>query len=176
MGSKVSENEPRVVMNHLRRIVRALRVSARAAEKESGLSGAQLFVLQSLAEAPASSMSELAARTATDQSSVSVVVSRLVERGLVSRHEARDDARRFEIRLTAAGRTLRHKTPQLVQARIVGAIQALPRSSRAELARLLGELVAKLDLDGQPQMFFEEEPPSGARPARTARRRVHARA
>jgi DNA-binding MarR family transcriptional regulator len=176
MGSKVSDGEARVVMNHLRRIVRALRVSARAAEKESGLSGAQLFVLQSLAEAPASSMSELAARTATDQSSVSVVVARLVQRGLVSRHEAKADARRFEIRLTAAGKMRRRRTPELVQARIVAAILALPRSSRAELARLLGELVARLDLDGEAEMFFEEEAREAGPPRKPGTRRLHARA
>ena len=36
------------VMDALRRVVRALRVSARAAERRFGISGAQLFVLEKL--------------------------------------------------------------------------------------------------------------------------------
>src|SRR5580658_6655719 len=75
----------RVVMDALRRVVRALRLTARDAERSAGISGAQLFVLQSLADQAAASLNELAERTLTDQSSVSVVVKRLVARRLVAR-------------------------------------------------------------------------------------------
>src|SRR5215217_2732988 len=63
----------RAVLDAIRRIVRVLRVSSRAAEKQVGLSGAQLFVLHKLEDAPALSLNELADRTRTHQSSVSVV-------------------------------------------------------------------------------------------------------
>ena len=72
-------------MNAVRSIVRAFRVNTRAIELKMGISLAQLFVLQQLTERPADSLNELAERTATHQSSVSVVVRRLVERGFVSR-------------------------------------------------------------------------------------------
>src|SRR6516165_4152555 len=90
----------RAVMDSLRRIVRGLRLSARDAERSAGISGAQLFVLQSLAEERASSLNDLADRTLTDQSSVSVVVKRLTDRKLVARKAAADDARRIELSLT----------------------------------------------------------------------------
>jgi len=55
--------------------VQALRVSSRAAERDVGLSAAQLFVLDRLAGADqALCVNELAQRTLTHQSSVSVVV------------------------------------------------------------------------------------------------------
>jgi DNA-binding MarR family transcriptional regulator len=72
-------------MNAVRGIVRALRMNTRAIELKMGISLAQLFVLQQLADRPADSLNDLADRTATHQSSVSVVVRRLVQRGLVSR-------------------------------------------------------------------------------------------
>src|SRR5580692_3701743 len=75
----------RSVVDGLRRIFRELRLSARGAERGAGISGAQLFVLQSLAQGSAASLNELADRTLTDQSSVSVVVKRLVTRGMVAR-------------------------------------------------------------------------------------------
>ena len=62
-----------------------LRVASRAAERDVGLGAAQLFVLHKLEEAPRLSLNELAERTRTHQSSVSVVVRRLVNRGLVAR-------------------------------------------------------------------------------------------
>src|SRR5262249_57939376 len=100
-----------MVLDSLRRIVRSFRVSARAVEGRLGISAAQLFVLHQLAESDASSIDELAARTLTHQSSVSVVVSRLAERGLVIRRTARDDARRTEIALSAAGRAVAARPP-----------------------------------------------------------------
>src|SRR5579884_4475089 len=91
-------------MNAVRSIVRALRINTRAIELKMGISLAQLFVLQQLAERSAASLNELADRTATHQSSVSVVVRRLVERGFVSRTSSTTDKRRIEIELTPEGR------------------------------------------------------------------------
>src|SRR5579885_2762018 len=93
-------------MNAIRSIVRALRINTRAIELKMGISLAQLFVLQQLAERPADSLNELAERTATHQSSVSVVVRRLVERGYVSRTASSADKRRIEIELTPEGQRL----------------------------------------------------------------------
>ncbi|MGZ3406901.1 MAG: MarR family transcriptional regulator, partial [Polyangia bacterium] len=85
------------VLDSIRRIVRLLREGSRASEESVGLSAAQLFVLQKLDPEQPLSLNELAARTLTHQSSVSVVVSRLVERGLVLRRPAASDARRLEL-------------------------------------------------------------------------------
>ena len=57
-----------MVLDSLRRIVQALRgESSRRAEQDLGVSGAQLFVLDALALAPALSVNELAYRTRTHQ-------------------------------------------------------------------------------------------------------------
>src|SRR5579885_2556290 len=74
-----------LVVDALRRLVRELRDSARLAQGRTAITGAQLFVLRALAAEPGLSINELAERTMTHQSSVSVVVSRLVARGLVTR-------------------------------------------------------------------------------------------
>jgi DNA-binding MarR family transcriptional regulator len=147
-------------------------VSARSAEKATGLSGAQVFVLQKLAEAPAASLGDLALRTATDQSSVSVVVSRLVARRLVARHESKKDGRRVEIGLTEAGRRVLRRSPKVIQDQLLQALERMPRASRRTLGVALGELVANMNLDDEVAMFFEEEP--AARRSRPVRR-AHAR-
>jgi DNA-binding MarR family transcriptional regulator len=145
-------------MDALRRIVRALRISARAAEGRLGISGAQLFVLHQLADRDASSIDELAARTVTHQSSVSVVVSRLAARGLVARRSAPDDARRTEIALTAAGRALLRKSPESGQARLIAGLEHLGSEERRTLAHSLATLVRALEASHQaPAMFFEDE-------------------
>src|SRR3954468_12678414 len=94
------------ILDSIRRLVRLLRVSDRQAQAELGVSGAQLFVLTELGKTPALSLNELAAPARTDQSAVSVVDTRLVEAGLVTRDRDERDARRLVLHLTRAGRAL----------------------------------------------------------------------
>src|SRR5438270_873252 len=83
-----------------------------------GISGAQLFVLHEVGKTPALSLSDLAERTRTDQSSVSVVVSRLVEGGYITRERDRRDARRLVLTLTKNGRAIAEKSPPVAQEKI----------------------------------------------------------
>jgi len=166
MGSHTSGH----VLDAIRRIVQALRESSRDAERRVGLSGAQLFVLHALEESPGLSMNELAARTRTHQSSVSVVVSRLTRDGLVERRTAAGDARRAEIRLSPGGRSRLHRSPRTAQERLIATVDAMPAADRARLAAALDHLVRGMSLPRErPSMFFEES----HRPKKT-RRRTHA--
>jgi DNA-binding MarR family transcriptional regulator len=147
------------VLDSFRRIIRALRIGSRAAEKQAGLSGAQLFVLDTLSKHPAQSLNELADRTRTHQSSVSVVVQRLVDRRLVSRHQSDADARRLELSISPLGRELLHDAPDLAQHRLIHALDRLPVADQTRLAKLLSQLVERMgEAETTPQMFFEDEP------------------
>jgi DNA-binding MarR family transcriptional regulator len=148
-----SADDAGAVLDSLRHLVRALRAAP---------SGAQLFVLHTLARGRAGrSVNELAAETLTDQSSVSVVVARLVERGLVSRRVSKEDARRVELSITAAGRATLRKAEKPPQVRLVAAIRALPPSELAPTARALSRLVAAIGAptDEPAPMFFAEDQP-----------------
>src|SRR5262245_39980439 len=91
------------VLESIRQIVRSLRVASRASERDVGLSAAQLLVLQQLGSGMALSLNDLAARTQTHQSSTSVVVAKLVSRGLIKRSRAKEDGRQINLVLTPAG-------------------------------------------------------------------------
>jgi DNA-binding MarR family transcriptional regulator len=133
------------------------------------LSGAQLFVLQQLAEQPAQSLNELALRTRTHQSSVSTVVTRLVGRGLVSRRRADDDGRRLVLELSPAGRDLLTGAPETAQTRLIAALERLPRSELAALTANLEGLVAALGMEAEPAPLFFESPEEPGRPGRSGR-------
>jgi DNA-binding MarR family transcriptional regulator len=161
----------RAVLDALRRVVRELRLSARDAERGAGISGAQLFVLQTLAQRPASSLNDLALRTLTDQSSVSVVVGRLVDRNLVTRKASRGDARRVELRATPAGRRLLARCPEPTQARLLFALGRMSDGELESLRRGLGALVREMGIENEePRMFFEEPHPPPGEPSARARR------
>lgn len=149
------------VIDSIRRILHVLRASARRADAlPGGVTGAQLFVLQTLADGPVRSLNELATRTFTHQSTVSVVVRRLVERGLIIRRRSSDDARRLELQLSPRGRKLVRRSPPMAQHRLIRGLHALSRREARELARLLARLVELMGAaHGTPAMFFEPQTP-----------------
>lgn len=151
-------------MDNLRRVVRALSTSARNVSTH-GLSGAQLFVLRQIAVAPSLSLGELAERTLTGQSTVSEVVTRLVDRGLVARVSSATDARRAELTLTARGRRAVDGTEPTTQERLAHGLALLPSARRLALADALDEWLDASGLgDVTVGMFFDK----GDGPARTA--------
>ena len=145
-------------MDAVRAVVRALRINTRAIELEIGISLAQLFVLQQVAQRPATSLNDLAERTATHQSSVSVVVRRLVERGLVTRRADSADKRRVQIALTPAGEKLLEGAPETIQVRLMSALEQLAPTERKELAALLTKWLdtAKISYASPPMMGEED--------------------
>src|SRR6476661_1414724 len=144
------------VFNSLRRLVHALHNASRDTERRLGVTGAQLFVLTQLRATPSLSINALAERTMTHQSTVSVVVRRLVRRKLVKKVRAQDDARRVELTLTAAGIGLLKRAPEVLQVRLANAIGALGALQRRALARGLEHLVSELGVgNAPPAMFFE---------------------
>jgi DNA-binding MarR family transcriptional regulator len=146
------------VLEPLTALIGAFRVATRVVERRLGISAAQLFVLQKLAEGPVGSLNELAARTFNHQSSVSVVVARLLARGFVTRSIFPDDARRVTIALTAAGRAVLRKAPEPLQARLLDGIGRMPRTERKALARSLERLVREAGIaGGTAATLFDEE-------------------
>src|SRR4051794_39082445 len=109
--SDSAKTESKEILDSLRRIVRALRLSSSNSERELGLSSAQLFVLQKLAECDGMCINDLAEKTLTHQSSVSVVVTKLTQRGLVESQRSAEDGRKSFVSITAGGKNLIRNAP-----------------------------------------------------------------
>ncbi|HEX2656684.1 MAG TPA: MarR family winged helix-turn-helix transcriptional regulator [Polyangia bacterium] len=159
-GTALADPSTRAVLDGIRHIVRTLREASRAAERAVGLSAAQLFVMQRLASAGSLSVNELAERTLTHQSSVSVVVAKLAQRGLVERQRAASDARRLEVTLTAAGRAALSRAPAATQDRLIAALALLGRPARIRLAADLQMLLDAMGVDRRHAPMFFEAPAS----------------
>lgn len=165
------DEQTKAILDALRRVLRYLRNAAASTHGSTGLSAAQLFVLQRLAEADrALSVNELAERTYADQSTVSVVAQRLEKRGLLARRRSSEDRRRVDLSVTPRGRTLLGRQLRSPQAGLLQGLARLPPASRAALAEHLRELTRAMGLHGAPApMMFEDE--GGPTPRRTRPRR-----
>ena len=98
-------------LERVRTLVAALSQSARAVEHRTGVTNAQLFLLQQLADATSRSVNDLAALARTQQSTVSIVVARLVRSGLATKHRSAEDGRVAVISITPKGRRLLAHAP-----------------------------------------------------------------
>ena len=143
-------------MDALRRVVHAIRIATRASERAFGLSTAQLFVLRQLSARSGQSLSDLAARTRTTQSSISEVVARLVRNGLVSRAPSSIDRRRAVLSLTPAGEAILANAPETIQEQLLRGFESLDQATRRSLADHFESWLTASGLDDvAPALLFE---------------------
>jgi DNA-binding MarR family transcriptional regulator len=129
------------VLNGFRAIVRAARTSTRALEMRFGTSAAQLFMLRALSGGDVGSVKELAQRTNTHNSSASVVVRRLCERGFVRRTASPDDRRRVGYGITPEGLAYLSSAPRAIDDLLLDGLAGMSMQEQRRLADLLHRLV-----------------------------------
>jgi len=166
-----TEEETKAILDAQRRILRFIRNAAAASHGSLGISAAQLFVMQTLGEAPeALSVNELAARTYADQSTISVVAKKLEERGLVVRTRSAEDRRRVSIALTAKGRAVIRRNLASPQRGLLDGIRRLSPDARAGLAKHLPALLRAMALDHAPApLMFDDDGRAARKGSRTRR-------
>lgn len=148
----------RIVLDAIRKIVRTLNTSSREIEKKFGISMAQLFILQQLTDNTSLTINELAELAHTHQSSVSVVVHKLRDHGLVSSAPNKQDKRHILISLTAKGRALVKKAPNAAQERFIEALSSMTEANQALFAKLMTEFIVGAGISKeQPALFFEQK-------------------
>ena len=161
-------------LERVRTLISALSHSARAVERSTGVTNAQLFLLQQLAGADSLSVNDLAARARTQQSTVSIVVARLVRAGLAVKRKSAADGRIAAISLTSKGRRLVANAPAPPTSLLLHAIEALSDRDARSLADGVRALVGALGITPPAvTMLFEHAPvrrSTPARPNRTATR------
>lgn len=150
-------------MHSLRSLVNALGQSARRVEQRTGLTNAQLFILRQLGLETGLSINDLAARAMTQQSAVSVVVSRLVRRGLVRRSRSTADARRVVVSLSPAGRRMLRAAPEAPTSRLLAALAQLHDDDVEGLAVGLRALGRAFGAGTSAPALLFELPPGAAR-------------
>lgn len=130
---------------HLARRFQQIAVAVFLMEVEGAgydLTPVQYAALAAVSLNPAIDQVTLAGLIAYDRSTITGVVERLVQKGLVGRHESSKDRRARELTITDAGhRTLRGITPA-VEAAQRTMLRGLSETEAKELVRLLRKAIA----------------------------------
>jgi DNA-binding MarR family transcriptional regulator len=155
----------------LRRLFKAIQEYSKRIFRRTGLSGPQVWALTILQAESGLSLSELAERLYAHRSTVSGIVDRLQERGVVRRVTDPDDRRGILLSLTPRGQRLLKKSPPPVQIGLRRALERLPARQLGRFRRVLQSIVQETAAAGVEAPFFDVEagePRAGRRAARRA--------
>lgn len=158
--------DAREVVNNLRRLFKAIQEYSKAILRQTGLSAPQVWVLNILEDAPGLSLNELSERLFAHPSTVSGIIDRLEERGVVRRERDPADGRGVLLSLTPRGRRMVASSPPPVQVGLRSALERMPALQLRQLRRSLDHLVRETAARGLEAPFFETEAA-----ARASRRR-----
>ena len=129
----------------LRRIMRATDLNARNLARDTGLTMAQLLVMQALADAGSLAVKDISIRLGVSQATMTSVIDRMVTKGLVRREKSDIDRRQTMISLTDAGHAKLESAPDPVQEFYSNRFNALPDWEQAMILAALERVVVLMD-------------------------------
>lgn len=125
--------EPLETLGKFRIIIRAAQRHSAAIQKQCGVSGAQLWMLQEIADAPGLRVGELAARMAIHQTTTSNLIDALEKRGYLKKSRDEADQRVVNLLLTPAGARVLRKAPSPARGLLPEALARVDPKKRAQL-------------------------------------------
>lgn len=141
--------EVRQVLAAVRRILHAADLRSRRLSRETGLTAAQLAVLQAIADLGEVTTGRISEDASLTQATVTIILDKLVERGLVERYRSADDRRIVHSRLTAAGAQALAAAEPATSARLIREFERLPADKQAELVASLEWMAQALGVSGE---------------------------
>lgn len=121
------------VLMKLRIVIRAAHRHSAWTEKQCGVTGAQLWVMQELQESGALRVGEIATRLAIHQTTASNLIDGLVKRGLVVKHRDPSDQRVVNLALSAQGVKLFSTAPKPARGLLPEALRQLDATALGNL-------------------------------------------
>lgn len=131
----------------LRRIIRATDVHSRALLRQHNLTGPQLSILKEVARQGQAPIGMLAKATFSGAPTVTGVVDRLENQGLVSRVTSKHDRRQVLITITTAGKRLLRRNPSLLNKSFRDQLVRLPESDQQAICVVLQRVADMMDQD-----------------------------
>jgi DNA-binding MarR family transcriptional regulator len=137
------------IIDNIRRVFQAVNEYSKKAERETGLTGPQLWAIKVIAEGAPIKVSELARRMYLHPATVVGILDRLEGRELVTRTRSKEDRRVVEIQLTEKGRELLTQSPEVAQGLLVKGLETLHPD---KLRRLDEELLLLVKILGAQEI------------------------
>jgi DNA-binding MarR family transcriptional regulator len=133
------------VLKKLRVVIRAAQRHSAWVEKQCGISGAQLWVIQEVHDAPGARVGEIASRLAIHQTTMSNLLNGLVRQGYILKSRDENDQRVVKLTLSEEGRSLLEQAPKPARGLLPEALLQMEVEALSELNRGLCHLTDSID-------------------------------
>lgn len=141
------------VLTALRRIFRATDLDAKSLARQTGLTTSQLLVLELLSMAGELTVGGIADKVGLTQGTVTSMIDKLQQRGLVVRRRGSADRRQVKVSLTEEGREMVARAPTALQTRFLeefSALQDWERHAMVASLQRVADLMGAEKLDASP--------------------------
>jgi DNA-binding MarR family transcriptional regulator len=142
------------IIDNIRRVFQVVNEYSKKAERETGLTGPQLWAIKVISEDAPIKVSDLARRMYLHPATVVGILDRLEARGLASRTRSLVDRRVVEIELTEKGKDLVVQAPEVAQGLLVKGLETLPGVKLKLISEGLEQLVTILGAQEIPPMLI----------------------
>ena len=129
------------IIDNLRRVFQILNEQSKKVERETGLTGPQLWAIKTINERSPINISDLANKLYLHPISVIGIVDLLEKQDLVKRRSSKDDYRVVWIELTAKGNDLVKSAPEIAQGLLVSGLEEISANNLIEIDRSMKQLV-----------------------------------
>lgn len=136
-------------LQKFRIIIGAVRQHSQALEASCGISGAQVWMLATIADAPDITVSQLSQALSVHVSTASNLLDKLARAGLVERLRGEEDRRVVRLRLTPAGTAIVARAPRPLTGLVIDALEKMPTDALLRLDTELSCLISHMNLVDQ---------------------------
>ena len=144
--SETTENLIREIIYLIRRLMQAGELYTKELNKKFQVSAPQLHSLLALYENGPLPPSQIARHIMVKSSTVTGIIDRLEQKGLVNRVRNSPDRRVINIELTETGYKLAEHAPPAIQQQIIEGLKELPKNEIEQIVQSLNTLIHMLDV------------------------------
>jgi len=140
----------------LRQVIRAIDIHSRKLNKQSGLTGPQLMVMQNIAMLDGPLAKDIAKEIALSAATVTTIIDRLESRALVIRKRSETDKRKVHLSLSESGKLLLSSSPKPLQDHFIKRYQNLEEWEQSQLLSAVERIASMMDaekLDAAPVLL-----------------------
>ena len=145
-ASETPQNLVRDIIYQIRRLMQAGELFTKELNKTYQVSAPQLHCLLALHENGPLPPSQIARHIMVKSSTVTGIIDRLEQKGLVARLRNSPDRRVITIQLTEGGKELAQNAPPPIQHKIVDGLKKLPEGEIKQIILSLSKLTHMLDV------------------------------
>lgn len=115
-------------------------------EKSFGISGSQLWILHEINNSPDIGVSELSLKLHIHQSTCSLLIEKLVKKGLISKIRSAEDQRKICIKLNPSAKKILKNSPKPSEGVLPDALSKLNKKQLISLTSLLNQVINNLKI------------------------------